>query len=196
MMNETYVILDELPDVFLDEIINIGYEIGFEPSKIYIDSKNISNNIDNNMRSSEQAWLPQNNYHHLWNRITDYFLFANRVNFNFDISHGIYEVQILKYNHTTNDHFNWHHDVIYESQTSHRKISMTIQLSDPNTYEGGDILFGNNVESFSDLDPVLQQAKKRGSVVMFNSYMRHCVTPVTRGVRYSLVAWASGPPFR
>ena len=36
----------------------------------------------------------------------------------------------------------------------------------------------------------------QGSIVIFPSYLWHRVTPVTKGVRYSLVIWNLGYPFR
>ncbi|MEC7191643.1 MAG: 2OG-Fe(II) oxygenase [Pseudomonadota bacterium] len=39
-------------------------------------------------------------------------------------------------------------------------------------------------------------ACKRGDVIVFPSYLHHRVKPVTKGVRYSIVAWYGGPPFK
>ena len=36
----------------------------------------------------------------------------------------------------------------------------------------------------------------KGSIIFFPSFMPHQVAPVTEGVRYSLVAWFVGPPFK
>ena len=38
--------------------------------------------------------------------------------------------------------------------------------------------------------------KERGLIALFPSYTMHRVTPVTKGTRYSLVAWVSGPAFK
>lgn len=76
-----------------------------------------------------------------------------------------------------------------------RKLSVTINLTDPNTYEGGNLKFdlGNhNTDKFHEAEI----ARKQGSVVVFPSYLEHCVTPVTKGTRYSLVLWCSGRPFK
>ena len=68
---------------------------------------------------------------------------------------------------------------------------MTVQLSDPDTYEGGQFFFynGNKEEE----EPEIQ---KQGSILVFDSRMWHRVAPVTKGVRYSLVSWVLGPHFR
>ena len=66
-----------------------------------------------------------------------------------------------------------------------RKMSMTLNLNDPSEYEGGELrLFG-----------VGSLPKDKGSMTFFPSYLPHEVTPVTKGVRYSLVAWFLGPPW-
>jgi PKHD-type hydroxylase len=35
-----------------------------------------------------------------------------------------------------------------------------------------------------------------GDALVFPSFLRHRVTPVSRGVRYSLVTWIEGPQWR
>ena len=76
-----------------------------------------------------------------------------------------------------------------------RKLSVTVSLSDPSDYDGGDLKF--------DLGPhapkrfhTCEEIRPRGSIIVFPSHIHHQVTPVTRGTRYSLVAWNLGRPFR
>jgi PKHD-type hydroxylase len=38
--------------------------------------------------------------------------------------------------------------------------------------------------------------REKGTVIMFPSYLLHRVTPVTKGVRKSLVLWVGGTTFR
>jgi PKHD-type hydroxylase len=78
-----------------------------------------------------------------------------------------------------------------------RKISMTLNLTDPNSYQGGDLKFdfGPHVPSDSRLR-VVEEAKPRGSAIIFPSFIDHCVTPVVQGTRYSLVLWANGEPWK
>ena len=70
-----------------------------------------------------------------------------------------------------------------------RKLSISIQLTDPTKYEGGDLNL-----YWSD-DPVTMKNNK-GSLFIFPSYMLHEVTPVTKGERNSLVCWVNGPQFK
>jgi len=76
-----------------------------------------------------------------------------------------------------------------------RKISMTINITDPVDYEGGELKFdlGNHTQNRI---LTANQARKQGSIVVFPSFLDHCVTPVTRGTRYSLVLWSLGEPWK
>jgi len=76
-----------------------------------------------------------------------------------------------------------------------RKLSVTISLNDPSEYDGGNLKF--------DLGPhrpdryhTCEEIRPRGSIIVFPSHVYHQVTPVTRGTRYSLVAWNLGKPFK
>jgi PKHD-type hydroxylase len=42
----------------------------------------------------------------------------------------------------------------------------------------------------------MKAPKEKGAVVMFPSYLMHRITPVTKGVRKSLVLWVGGNTFR
>lgn len=77
-----------------------------------------------------------------------------------------------------------------------RKISMTINLCDENDYDGGLLKFDYGPHSEKERYKECVEIKPRGSVIFFPSYVYHQVTPVTRGTRYSLVAWFLGEPFR
>lgn len=76
-----------------------------------------------------------------------------------------------------------------------RKLSVTVNLTNPKNYSGGNLKF--------DLGPhakkrfhTATEARPRGSIIVFPSYLEHTVTPVTKGNRYSLVMWCLGRPFR
>lgn len=76
-----------------------------------------------------------------------------------------------------------------------RKISMTLNLTDPDEYEGGDLMF--NFGASTDYEPfTFKEARKQGTIVIFPSFLEHCVSPVKKGIRYSLVLWTLGPSFK
>ena len=84
-------------------------------------------------------------------------------------------------------HYDWHADMGSSRYYSARKLSMTVQLSDPADYDGGDLEFFPPSHS--------PTARDRGSMTVFPSFLVHRVSPVTRGERISLVSWVSGPSF-
>jgi PKHD-type hydroxylase len=76
-----------------------------------------------------------------------------------------------------------------------RKISMTINLNEPGDYDGGNLKFdfGHHADRrFHEVEEIRPQ----GSIIVFPSFLDHCVTPLTRGTRYSLVLWTVGEPWK
>jgi len=72
---------------------------------------------------------------------------------------------------------------------------MIIPLVDGNEYEGGDFELNlNNPENENNIITI-KEAKIKGTVIVFPSFVWHRVTPVTSGTRYSLVNWHQGKPF-
>ncbi len=96
--------------------------------------------------------------------------------------------QIARYDGQEKGHYDWHIDLGTE-RFSRRKLSMSVQLSPADAYEGGDLEF-----HLSGLDR--DRMRQQGTLIAFPSFHEHRVTPVTRGERYSLVAWVDGPPYR
>ena len=202
MIHETYYFHSELKPDMCDNIIQLGHEIGFTPSGLFNRENKISSDVktyvDPKERSSSGAAIPKSYENNsISEMVHHYFMVSNMENFNFDISHGLWEIQVVKYESKTRDHFDWHKDMIYDKQVSCRKISMTIQLSDSESYEGGDLLFFEDGERTNDnYEKQKEKYRDRGTIICFHSLLRHCVKPVTKGVRYCLVAWINGPPFR
>ncbi len=127
------------------------------------------------------------------------------------------QLQFTKYDGAKKQHYSWHTDgqcdhncarksshfhkpehlnLMYTSQTNLlgtvRKISVSAILND--NYEGGEMLF-RFLNEKSELAEIAIQPKK-GDLVIFPSYLDHKVAPVTKGIRYSVVAWFGGPPFK
>ncbi len=93
------------------------------------------------------------------------------------------------------DHYDWHMD-LGPDRASIRKLSVTVQLSPPEAYEGGELQFWQAPDR-RDGDLVFPAAPKdQGVGMFFPSYTVHRVSPVTRGERAALVLWVSGEPFR
>jgi Rps23 Pro-64 3,4-dihydroxylase Tpa1-like proline 4-hydroxylase len=77
-----------------------------------------------------------------------------------------------------------------------RKISMTVNLNSPGDYEGGDLKFDFGHHTHGEQFHVCEEIRPQGSIIVFPSFVDHCVTPVTKGTRYSLVMWILGKPFK
>jgi PKHD-type hydroxylase len=70
-----------------------------------------------------------------------------------------------------------------------RKLSMSIQLSDPKDYKGSQLQFWETQKDKNF-------PNSQGTAIIFPSYMLHRVTPLLSGTRYSLVTWVGGPNFK
>ena len=82
-----------------------------------------------------------------------------------------------------------------------RKLSVTISLSEPEDYVGGNLEFDmrNQKDWEQDKKKAIHECteiRPRGSIIVFPSFVWHRVAPVTKGTRYSLVAWTIGAPFK
>ena len=73
---------------------------------------------------------------------------------------------------------------------------MTINLTEPDDYKGGDLKFDFGPHADTKRYHECEEIRPQGSVIIFPSFIYHCVTPVTRGTRYSLVLWTLGDPFK
>jgi len=122
----------------------------------------------------------------LFKKILTVCVDANKKFWKMDL-HGFLEpIQFTHYK-GGGDHYSWHLDLSTKN-LSKRKLSVSIQLSDPDTYEGGDLELQGLGRTVAN--------KAQGNLVAFPSWMGHRETPVTAGERYSLVVWLAGPPFR
>ena len=115
---------------------------------------------------------------------------ANRFAFGLDVQNtGM--VQFTEYGTEYGGKYDWHHDVDWQSDAAFdRKISVVLQLSDGNYYEGCDFQF-DEVQN-----PDHDALRAKGTIICFPSYLRHRVTEITKGTRYSLVAWFEGPRWK
>ena len=77
-----------------------------------------------------------------------------------------------------------------------RKLSMTVSLTDPDEYEGGDLEFYFRNTDKGSQPRICEEIRKKGSVIIFPSFVWHRVKPVTKGIRHSLVCWNLGYSFR
>lgn len=139
------------------------------------------------VRKSKIKWITYDeNSDWLYERIKDMVIEANGI-WEFDIHSIIDNIQYTEY-YGGGGHYGWHMD-IGPAPINHRKISITIQLSNPDEYVGGDLELWTGVGQLS-------APRSQGCAVLFPSYMLHRVTPVESGVRKSLVLWIGGGTYR
>jgi PKHD-type hydroxylase len=110
--------------------------------------------------------------------------------YGFDLQQMV-SLQLTEYNEEYQGHYDWHEDLDWKSpRPFQRKLSLVVQLSRPDEYEGGQL------ELAQDNPTNPAEFRGRGTAILFPAFLRHRVSPVTRGTRYSLVSWMEGPNFR
>lgn len=165
--------------------------------------------VDKDKRNAKNAWVPTT--HWISGFVWHYVQRANRENFLYDIRNIDGEsMQYTQYGE--GEFYGWHNDAGLSSQykpvsvgNHHegrandfvnenlelvRKLSFTVQLSDSDEYEGG------NVQFLDESNNSYFAPRKKGSVVIFDSRTQHRVLKVTKGVRKSLVGWVVGPRWK
>ena len=206
LQNYYYYFKSAIPPKICDEIIKFGLE-----QKSQIALTGIVKDDDNpteeeikelsSLRKSDVVWMDAA---WIYKEIHPYIETANAEagwNFDWDFSEAcqftIYE---------KNQYYGWHYDSAPERYDDPnnlnihgkiRKLSVTISLSDESDYEGGDFEFDfRNNDGEKNQSSVCKEIRPKGSIVVFPSFVRHRVKPVTSGTRYSLVIWNLGKPFR
>lgn len=152
---------------------------------------------DTSIRSTELTFFPQEPaYGWLYDYILQFINAANTKYWNFKLS-AVEPVQYGVYN--SGQYYHWHvdqHPYPYKDGPNKgltRKLSYTMQLTDGDDYEGGDFELKDPGEENKLVK--IDGIRARGSVIIFPSFIMHRVTPVTKGVRRSMVGWIIGPPF-
>ena len=139
------------------------------------------------IRQSKISWLyASDNLDWAFRRISDIVLNLNDRFFQFDL-HGLNEgLQFTNYK-APSDKYGKHIDRALDSII--RKLSLSIQLTNPKEYEGGELILYENEKG-------KEMKKEQGTLVLFPSYILHEVKPVTKGERNSLVSWVTGKQFK
>jgi len=129
------------------------------------------------------------NNEQLKNKLKMVFELSNQSIYNYDIQE-MEKVKILRYGN--GGKYKWHTDT-GAKETSTRKLTAVIQLSDETMYEGGDLEFGITDDSGKKN---YTAPRKRGSIIIFPAFLSHRVTPITKGRRYSLITWMNGDTWK
>lgn len=167
--------------------------------------------VNKDKRNARNAWVPTT--HWVAGFIWHYVQRANRENFLYDLEN--IDGESLQYTvYGEGEYYGWHNDAgvptyykpISQGNRGHneeivqdfvtkscekvRKLSFSLLLSDPNTYDGGNLQFlGEDGKSYF-------APRQRGTIILFDSRTQHRVLKVTKGVRKSLVGWTVGPRWK
>ena len=173
------------------------------------DSKLHGDKINKEKRNSQNAWIPTS--HWVGGFIWHYVQRANRENFLYDLRN--IDGETLQYTrYDVGQYYNWHTDAgltqqykpqsignrgheiatdfLNEKTELIRKLSIVVQLSNPEDYEGG------NLQIMNDEGKTYFAPRKKGTIILFDSRAQHRVLKVTGGVRKSIVGWVVGPRWK
>lgn len=121
---------------------------------------------------------------------------ANDSNFNFEDNLCVSQALIVN-KYEGSEYTGWHVDGFTSDMVPDyyfRKLTIVVQLSAPEDYEGGDF----EMFKYHDLSKEDKELfKRRGSAIIIPSFEWHQVTPITSGTRYSTVLFVEGEtPFK
>ena len=164
------------------EIVRIGSL--FHPIDAKMGKENI---VNKNKRICKISWMEVNqDTTFIYEKISKAVISLNERFFNFDLAGFIEDFQFTEYKEP--DNFVTYHVDNYFNENV-RKLSVSLQLTPQDQYEGGEL------ELFYNPEPE-KMKKDVGRLIVFPSYTLHRVLPVTKGTRHSLVGWVNGPSFK
>ena len=161
-------------DLFLEEeiqqVIDYGDALSLSDGKVKDDK------IDYNIRDSRIAWIhPNTDTHWLFSRAI--LVFKSSLPFFSTLQSMQYTIYDSK-----GSHYDWHRDIGGDEIAKARVTVGIVQLSHPSEYRGG-------VLQIKYEDQVIDVMKTKGMVTTFPIQLEHRVTPVTSGVRKTLIMW-------
>jgi PKHD-type hydroxylase len=171
----------------LDTITRYGDSLALEKAELSVGGASYDG-----IRRTLVAWVernPKTEFFH--RRLEEAVLALNARFFRFDLS-GLATFQYALYGGPEGGHFEWHKDYgrdPSDPDREPRKLTLSLQVSAPSDYDGCEL----QVRGGHQIDVA---PKTRGTLVGFPANVLHQVTPITRGIRRSLVIWAVGPEFR
>ena len=189
ILSPTFVLSENfIPNSVCDDIVKKGLSLQ------EIDGTLEGDKEDKKIRNSRVVWLDDC---WIYDWISPHIQAMNQqIGWNIDFSTPE-QIQFTKYKE--GQFYGWHQDHTpraNDENTTQRKVSVVVPLSDSSDYDGGDLEFYDSV-----LNPQISEDKKilkddrtrqRGTIIAFPSFAYHRVTKVTRGERLSIVIWYKG----
>lgn len=158
---------------------------------------------ETNLRNSHNSWIPSE--HWITGFIMHYVNKANNINFQYDLTGLDGHMQYTRYG--PGETYGWHTDhglpdlspkqevnsqegLVVDTTNYQRKLSFSLQLSEPDDYVGG------NLQMIDNSDGLFVAPRTKGALIIFDSRTKHRVCKVKKGTRRSLVGWVMGPRFK
>jgi PKHD-type hydroxylase len=175
-----------------DELSQIESQVAEMPFQTAVTEQGGQDQGENlDARNSSIKWIPfSENTKWIYDKIGLMAYEANKEMYHFDLNFMPEQIQYTEYYGTNKGHYDWHMDIGGQGFMPYRKLSVTVQLSGPEEYEGG------NLEIWNGGQMPLTGPKGKGTVIIFPSFMLHRVTPVIKGTRKSFVLWLGGGHYR
>jgi PKHD-type hydroxylase len=174
-MKKKQVHIEHRLDRFLDEEIEDIKKLG--DALIWEEGKIKDDRVDHSIRNTRIAWIhPNTDTHWLFSRAI--LIFKNSMPFN-----AFQSMQYTIYD-SKGSHYDWHRDIGSGDEIMKARVNVGIvQLSHPSEYKGGVLQI--KLEDGEVIDVM----KTKGMVTTFPIQLLHRVTPVTSGVRKTLIMW-------
>ena len=130
------------------------------------------------VRKSNINFLDHEDYNWIYNKLCIAINHVNTTNFN-KILYGLEPLQYSEYDSEYDGFYGIHVDVNPDTQLAlRRSLSFSMQLSEDNTYTGGDLkIYFKDKTCVSD--------RRYGTITFFDSSYPHEVTKVSSGLRKS-----------
>ena len=139
---------------------------------------------DQKERRSAVRWLDGRSeaFGFVYDRMKEYVKHANGRSWHFAEVGATQRIQMALYDGAQQGYYDWHTDLLPSlAYRGERLLSITVQLSAPAGYGGGEVQLGTRNATMG-----------QGDTLVFPSSLCHKVHPVTWGQRYSLVGWFLG----
>jgi PKHD-type hydroxylase len=177
-----------------------GRLIGMFDASPDIAAGRLSGGVETATRICRTLWMddtPDTSW--MFQRLAALVAEVNRETFHFDLDDFRESAQILRYDApagqsatrgaTAAGRYDTHVDIGAGGHSATRKLSLSVQLSAEDSYSGGGLQIGSDDQNWS-------APRDAGTAILFPSFVRHRIMPLTIGTRYALVAWVHGPAFR
>jgi len=182
-IEDCYVVRDAVSEAFCDKLIQEYSKPEVEKEPPFIgEGRDLEKNINLDIRNVQRLQLPL--YAGIGATLTAIGLNVNHEIWEYDITHSN-QSEFLMYD--VNGKYETHVDTFHQHSKDTRKLTILVFLNDD--FEGGKFYIQNSHER-------MYPEQKKGTVLIFPSFMPHGVEPITKGVRYSIVTWMVGPYFK